>query len=73
VRFQQVAAEYGGSALYARLLDSAAADAGDSTSGDAGSPVRLAGFDGHLPLGVAAEVVERRGCDPQPLDRLGWT
>ena len=45
-------------------------DAGDSTWGDAGSPVRLAGFDGHLPFDVAAEVVERRGCDPQPLDPL---
>ncbi len=37
--------------------------------GDPDSPVRLGDrFDPAPPLGAAAEVVERRGCDAQPLD-----
>jgi len=61
--------EVGASAGLNLRADHFAYTAGDLVLGDPGSPVRLVGpWENEPPVHHPVEVVERRGCDPNPLD-----
>lgn len=62
--------EFGASAGLNLRWDHYRYEIGGATWGDPGSPVRLTdGFvEGAPPLGLTAEVAERRGCDLAPID-----
>lgn len=61
--------EVGASAGLNLRCDRYAYEVGDTVLGDPGSPVRLVQpWEGPAPTGPLSAVVERRGCDPHPLD-----
>ena len=64
--------EIGASAGFNLRWDHYLYEARGETWGDPASPVRLCDYNGELipPFGVAAQVVRRRGCDPNPIDPL---